>query len=95
MAKRQKPISHPDRHWEVRDAMHTVMRAHDVINDKKLMKEVKKHAKYHAAELKETAARAEHFAKMGRISPKQMGKLGSKISPRALRGGVGRGMAGA
>lgn len=62
--------------WEVRDAMHTMMRAGEIIKDKKLLAAVKKEAQAHAAELNETAARAGQLAKMGKISPKQMAKLG-------------------
>lgn len=72
-----KPIDHPDRHWEVRDAMRTMMRAGEIIKDKKLLAAVKKEAQSHAAELQETAARAGALAKMGRISPRQMAKLGA------------------
>lgn len=61
--------------WEVRDAMHTLMRAGEITKNKKLLELVRKEATRHAAELKETAARAGQLAKMGRISPKQMAKL--------------------
>ena len=61
--------------WEVREAMHTLMRAGEITKNKKLLDLVRKEATRHAAELKETAARAGALAKMGRISPKQMAKL--------------------
>jgi hypothetical protein len=62
--------------WEVRDAMHTMLRAAKIVKDKKLLAAVKKEAMSHAKELEETAAQAGALAKMGRISPKQMAKLG-------------------
>ena len=71
-----KSYNHPDRHWEVREAMHTMLRAGEVIKDKKLLAEVKKHAASHAKEMQETANRAGRLAKMGLISDKQMAKLG-------------------
>jgi hypothetical protein len=61
--------------WEVREAMRTMMRAGEITKDKKLLALVRKEATHHAAELKETAARAGQLAKMGRISDKQMAKL--------------------
>lgn len=61
--------------WEVRDAMHTLMRAGEITKNKKLLDLVRKEANRHAAELEETAARAGQLAKMGRISDKQMAKL--------------------
>ena len=63
--------------WEVRDVMHTMMRAGEIIKDKKLLAAVRKEAQSHAKELQETAHRAGQLAKMGRISPKQMAKLGA------------------
>ena len=74
--ERRKPWSHPDRHWEVRDAMHTMIRAGEIVRDKKLLVEVKKHAAEHADKMKEVARQAAELAKRGRISPKQMAKLG-------------------
>lgn len=62
-------------HYEIRDAMHTMLRAGEIIKDKKLLAAVKKEAQRHAKELQETATRAGQLAKMGRISPKQMAKL--------------------
>ena len=64
--------------WEVRDAMHCLMRAGEITKDKKMLAAVRKEAQSHAKELQETAARAGALAKMGRISPKQMAKLGAR-----------------
>lgn len=64
--------------WEVRDAMRTMMRAGEITKNKKLLELVRKEAMRHSAELKETAAQASQLAKMGRISPKQMAKLGAR-----------------
>lgn len=61
--------------WDVREAMRTMMRAGEITKDKTLLNLVRKEATRHAAELKETAARAGQLAKMGRISDKQMAKL--------------------
>lgn len=65
-------------HWEVRDAMHAMLRAGEIIKDKKLLAAVKKEATSHAKELQETATRAGQLAKMGLISPKAMAKMDSK-----------------
>lgn len=65
-------------HWEVRDAMHTMLRAGEIIKNKKLLAAVKKEATEHAKELEETAARAGQLAKMGLISDKQMAKLAKR-----------------
>jgi hypothetical protein len=62
--------------WEVKDAMHTMLRAGEIVRDKHLMGHVKKHAAEHAKKSHETAERAAHLAKSGRISEKQMAKLG-------------------
>jgi hypothetical protein len=67
--------------WEVRDAMHTIMRAGDHLKDKKLMGHVRKHAKAHAAKLSDDSARAARLAKSGRISEKAMAKLSNKRVP--------------
>ena len=61
--------------WEVRDAMHTMLRAGEITKDKHLMGHVRKHAAEHAKKSHETAQRAAHLAKSGRISEKQMAKL--------------------
>lgn len=65
-------------HWEVRDAMHTMLRAGEIIKDKKLLSAVKKEAMIHAKELQETATRAGQLAKMGLISPKAMSKMAAR-----------------
>lgn len=75
---KEKPWSHPDRKWEVRDAMHTILRAGDHMKDEGLMKEVRKHAKHHADEKAAESHRAQQLAKAGRISPKQLAKLEKK-----------------
>ncbi len=62
--------------WEVRDAMHTLMRAGEITKDKKLLGLVRKEAAEHAEKMKNVASQASQLAKMGRISPKQMAKLG-------------------
>jgi hypothetical protein len=67
--------------WEVKDAMHTIMRAGDHLKDKNLMGHVRKHAKAHAAKLSDDSARAAHLAKSGRISDKAMAKLGGAHVP--------------
>jgi hypothetical protein len=73
----QKPKKGYDR-WEIRDAMRTMLRAGEIIKDKKLLTAVKKEAMSHAKELQETAARAGQLAKMGLISPKAMAKMGTR-----------------
>lgn len=79
---KEKPYSHPDRHYEVRDAMHTIMRAGEHLKNKHLMKEVRKHAAEHAAEKRDEADRAMRLAKQGKISEKQLAKL-DKMMPLA------------
>ena len=64
--------------WEVRDAMHTMMRAGEIIKDKKLLALVRKEAANHAAKMKNVAQQASQLAKMGRISDKQLAKLASR-----------------
>jgi len=61
--------------WEVRDAMHTMLRAGEIVKDKKLMSHVKKHAQEHAEKKHDEARRAAHLAKSGRISDKAMAKM--------------------
>jgi hypothetical protein len=73
--RKEKPWSHPDRKWEVQDAMHNIMRAEEHKKDKKLMAEVKKHAADHAQKMHEVSRKAAALAKGGHISPKQMAKL--------------------
>lgn len=81
-APKEKPYSHPDRHYEVRDAMHTIMRAGDHLKNPSLMKEVRKHAAKHAHEKRAEADRAMRLAKQGRISERQLAKL-DKLTPVA------------
>lgn len=76
--KRKKPYSHPDRQWEVRDAMHTMLRAGEISKNKPLLKEVRKHAAHHARETAELSRHASVLAKSGHISPKQMKRLEGK-----------------
>lgn len=61
--------------WEVRDAMHTMLRAGEIVKDKHLMGHVRKHASEHAKKTHEVAQRAALLAKSGRISEKQMAKI--------------------
>lgn len=68
--------------YEVRDAMHTMLRAGEIVNDKALMGHVRKHAAEHAKKTHEVAQRAAHLAKSGRISEKQMAKI-DKTTPIA------------
>ncbi len=65
--------------YEVHDAMHTMMRAGEIVKDKKLLRLVKVKAREHADKMRETAARADMLAKQGLISDKAMKKhkLGS------------------
>lgn len=60
--------------WEVRDAMHTMMRAGELTKDKKLMGLVRKEAAKHAQEMREVSHKAAMLAKSGHISPKAMAK---------------------
>src|SRR5258708_6232743 len=62
-------------HYEISDAMHTMMRAGEIVKDKHLMGHVRKHAADHAKKTHEVAQRAGRLAKMGRISDKQMAKM--------------------
>ena len=64
--------------WEVRDAMHTMLRAGEIVKDKKLLAAVKVKAAKHAEKMETVAHQAGQLAKMGRISPKQMAKLGTR-----------------
>lgn len=68
--------------YEVRDAMHTMLRAGKIVQDKALMGHVRKHAKAHAAEKSEEADRARRLAKAGKISDKAMAKI-DKMTPVA------------
>lgn len=72
---REKPYSHPDRKWEVRDAMDTMLRAREIVGNKPLLKEVRKHAKQHSTEMAEVSRQAGELAKRGMISPKAMERI--------------------
>jgi hypothetical protein len=61
--------------WEVRDAMHTMLRAGEIVKDKKLLTAVRKEAAEHAQKMTTVAHQAGQLAKMGRISPKAMAKM--------------------
>lgn len=61
--------------WEVKDAMHTMMRAGEIVKDKTLMGHVRKHAAEHAKKSAEVASRAAQLAKSGRISDKALAKM--------------------
>lgn len=65
------------RKWEVEDALRTLRRAGEIVHDKKLMTEVKACAKDKIEEMEAIAHQAGVLAKMGKISPKQMVKMGS------------------
>jgi hypothetical protein len=72
---KEKPWSHPDRHWEVRDAMHTMLKAEEHKRDPALMKEVRKHAAAHADHTRQVSHHAGRLAKMGKISTKALAKM--------------------
>lgn len=61
--------------YEARDAMHTMLRAGEIVKDKHLMGHVRKHASEHAAKSHDLAQRAAHLAKSGRISDKALKKM--------------------
>jgi hypothetical protein len=65
-----------DDRWKVEDALRTLQRAGEIVHDKKLMADVKAMAKEKAGEMQTIAHQADQLARMGRISPKQMAKLG-------------------
>jgi hypothetical protein len=67
--------------YEVRDAMHTMLRASEIVKDKTLMGHVRKHAAEHAKKTHEVAERAAHLAKAGKISDKAMAKMSNKRVP--------------
>jgi dTDP-glucose pyrophosphorylase len=73
-----KPRKYDD--WEISDAMHTMLRAGEIVADKKLMGLVKKKAAEHASKMQGVAKQAAQLAKQGRISPKQMAKLSDAAS---------------
>lgn len=76
MNKSSKSHKAHERRWEVEDALSTLRRAGDIVHDKKLMGEVKAMASEKADDFKAIAEQAGRLAKSGRISPKQMAKLG-------------------
>lgn len=85
MAKAKAASSYPEtpktdaaqrRHWEVEDALRTLRAAGEIVHDKKLMSEVKALAQDKIEEMEAIAHQAGVLAKMGKISPKQMAKLG-------------------
>ncbi len=80
------------RHYEVEDAMHTMRRAGEIVKDKKLMAEVKAMAKERAEEMEDVANRAEHLARAGRISEKQMAKLNGRKGSASHNGGDAKGL---
>jgi hypothetical protein len=69
----KKPKEYDD--YEIQDAMHTMLRAGEIVKDKKLLGHVKKHAAEYAAKMSEVSQRAHQLAKTGRISEKAMKKL--------------------
>lgn len=69
------PTAEPREDYEAKDAMHTLLRAHEITKNKHLMGRVRKHAKAHAAKMAEQAHHAARLAKSGHISDKQMKKL--------------------
>lgn len=68
--------------WRVDDAMHTMLRAREIVGDKKMMTKVKKRAKQHAAKMADVARQADSLARRGLVSDKQLAKL-KKTSPLA------------
>jgi hypothetical protein len=69
----RKPSEYDD--WRVEDAMHTMLRAREIVADKKLMGLVKKKAKDHASKMADVARQADSLAKRGLVSDKQLAKL--------------------
>lgn len=67
-----------DDRWQVEDALRTIQRAGEIVRDTKLMAKVKAMAAEKAVEMDAIATHAGQLAKMGRISPKQMAKLGAR-----------------
>ena len=67
--------SDSDDEWHVRECMHTMLRAGEIVGDKKLMAKVKKMAAEHSKEMKAVSHQAGRLAKMGRISPKAMVRM--------------------
>lgn len=67
-----------DDSWRVEDALRTLQRAGEIVHDKPLMAKVKAMASDKAVEMTAIAKQAAQLAKSGRISPKQMAKLGAR-----------------
>jgi len=67
-----------DERYRVEDALRTLQRAGEIVHDAKLMAKVKECAAEKADEMKVIAKSADALAKAGRISPKQMAKLGAR-----------------
>lgn len=72
---KSKARSAPDQ-WELDSHLHTLRRAGEIVRDKKLMKHIKQHAEKRASEAKSMTHHIAQLAKMGRISPKAMAKIG-------------------
>jgi hypothetical protein len=70
-----KPKKHDE--WEVRDAMHTMLRASEIIKDKPLLAAIKKAAATEATEMTEKLGRVRQLAQKGMISDRQMAKMGA------------------
>lgn len=88
MAKKRSsdmPESRED--WEAHDAMHTLMRAGEIVKNKGLLKRARKKAAEHASKMQEVADRAGRLAKMGHISEKAAAKHLSKGKKNANQGG--------
>ena len=64
--------------YEAHDAMHTLLRAGEIVKNKKLLSRVRKRAKAHSEQSAAIAKQAAVLAKVGHISPKQMVKLASR-----------------
>lgn len=64
--------------WDARDAMHTLMRAGEIIADKPLLEAARKAASEQAVKSAAVAKQATRLAKMGHISPKALAKLAVK-----------------
>ena len=72
------PAMDSDDSWRVEDALRTLQRAGEIVRDAKLMAKVKAMAGEKVDEMKTIAKMAGPLAKAGRISPKQMAKLGAR-----------------
>lgn len=69
-----------DKHedWQAHDDMHTLMRADEIMKDKKRHGRARAKAKEHSEKMADVAHRAGQLAKSGHISEKQMAKLKGK-----------------